>query len=114
MDKLIQNYQEVIEKLLKEYEVFLGEEENVQIQLIFDRENHHYLLAETGWNDIKRIYGTLIHLDIIDDKIWIQHDGTESGIAYELMEMGISKENIVLGFKSLESRKITDFAVCWE
>ncbi len=112
MDNLVKNYQEVIEKLLKEYEVFLGEEENVQIQLIFDQENHHYLLAEAGWNGIERIYGTLIHLDIIDDKIWIQHDGTESGVAYELMEMGISQENIVLGFKSLERRKITDFAVC--
>ncbi|MCP4698378.1 MAG: XisI protein [Gammaproteobacteria bacterium] len=33
----------------------------------------------------------------IDDKIWIQKDNTESGIADELEEAGIPRKNIVLG-----------------
>jgi XisI protein len=53
----------------------------------------------------------LIHLDIIDRKIWIQQDGTEIGIANELVDLGISPQQIVLAFKTLERRKITDFAV---
>jgi hypothetical protein len=40
------------------------------------------------------------NLKLIIDKIWIQRDFTESGIAQELMEMGIPKEKIVLGYRS--------------
>ncbi|MDJ0727939.1 MAG: XisI protein [Prochloraceae cyanobacterium] len=111
MDTLNENVQEIIEKLLKDYAEFLGEDDRVKIELIFDREKKHYLLVETGWENEYRIYGTLIHIDIIDGKIWIQQDGTESGIADELVTMGIPKKSIVLGYKSLNRRKITEFAV---
>ncbi|MGB3512910.1 MAG: element excision factor XisI family protein [Microcoleaceae cyanobacterium] len=66
---------------------------------------------EIGWHHRKRIYGTLIHIDIIDQKIWIQQDGTEEGIANELVHLGISPQQIVLAYKTPERRKITDFAV---
>ena len=29
----------------------------------------------------KRIYGCLIHLEIIDGKIWVQRDDTEDGVS---------------------------------
>ena len=82
------------------------------MELVFDRDRDRYLLVETGWHDGYRIYGTLLHLDIIDNKIWIQHDGTEEGAANELVAAGISKDSIVLGFRSLQERKVTEFAVC--
>ena len=56
-------------------------------------------------------HGCLLHVDIIDGKIWIQRDGTEIGIATQLVEAGVPKNQIVLGFKSPERRKDTDFAV---
>ena len=37
-------------------------------------------------------------------------DGTEEGIALELVAAGIPKEKIVSGFRVLEQRKLTDFA----
>ena len=97
--------------VLQTYLAFLGNDPDTQLQLIVDEQNHHYLLLEIGWQGQRRIYGTLIHLDIIDHKIWIQQDGTETGVAPELMAQGISPQQIVLGFKSLERRQITDFAV---
>jgi hypothetical protein len=48
---------------------------------------------------------------LIDGKVWIQHDGTEDGIAYELEAAGIPKARIVLAFKSLKRRKLTEYAV---
>ena len=42
------------------------------------------------------IYGPVLHLDIIDNKIWIQQDGTEVGIANELVELGVPKQDIIL------------------
>ncbi len=110
MDSLSNNYQEIIEKVIADYADFLGEDENVQIELVFDRLRDRYLLVETGWENGRRIYGTLLHLDIINGKIWIQHDGTEEGIATDLVALGVPKDRIVLGFKSLQRRQITEFA----
>jgi hypothetical protein len=41
----------------------------VQVELVFDREHDRYLLVETGWQNGYRIYGTLLHIDIIDNKL---------------------------------------------
>jgi len=103
MDSLNIQYRDVVD--------FLGNDRQVQVELVFDRENDHYLLVEIGWQNGYRIYGTLLHIDIIDNKLWIQHDGTEEGIADELVADGIPKERIVLGFKPLERRKHTEFAI---
>jgi hypothetical protein len=46
-----------------------------------------------------------------DGKIWIQHDGTEIGIANQLVELGIPKSDIVLAFHSPFKRQFTEFAV---
>ena len=53
----------------------------------------------------------MIHVDLIDDKIWIQYDGTEDGIATELVELGVPKEDIVLGFRHPKLRQYTGFAM---
>lgn len=111
MDSLNIQYREVVEKILKGYADFLGSDDQIQVELVFDRERDRYLLVETGWENGYRVYGTLLHIDIIDNKLWIQHDGTEEGIALELVAAGISKEYIVLAFKSLERRKHTEFAI---
>lgn len=111
MDSLNTQYREVVEKILKDYADFLGSDDQIQVELVFDRERDRYLLVETGWENGYRVYGTLLHIDIIDNKLWIQHDGTEEGIALELIAAGISKEYIVLAFKSLERRKHTEFAI---
>ncbi len=111
MDSLNSNYQEIIEKVISDYASFLGDDDLVQIELVFDRTRDRYLLVEAGWENGRRTYGTLLHLDIINGKIWIQQDGTEEGIANELVALGVPKDRIVLGFKSLQRRLITEFAV---
>ncbi len=111
MDSLNSNYQEIIEKVLSDYDNFLGDDDLVQIELVFDRTRDRYLLVEAGWENGRRTYGTLLHLDIINGKIWIQQDGTEQGIANKLVALGVPKECIVLGFKSLQHRQITEFVV---
>ena len=35
------------------------------------QEAYRYLLVETGWQDNYRIYGNVLHLDIINGKVWI-------------------------------------------
>lgn len=105
------DYRQIIENLLSEYADFLGKDEAIEQELVFDRKRDRYLRVEAGWQDNKRIYGPFLHIDIKDSKVWIQHDDTEDGIAYELEAAGILKDQIVLGYKSLERRKLTDYAV---
>ena len=102
---------QAIIKVLQDYLEFLGSDPESTIQLVIDENQDHYLLIETGWHLNRRIYGTLIHIDIINQKLWIQQDGTEEGIANELVNQGISPQQIVLAYKTLDRRKITDFAV---
>ena len=80
-------------------------------EVVFDEGRDRYLLIILGRANKRYEHGCLIHIDIINRKIWIQRDGTEIGVANELVEAGILKDNIVLGFKSPERRKDTEFAV---
>ena len=68
--------------------------------------------VHVGWHNNERAYGTVIHVDIRDGKIWIQRDLTEEGVASELVELGVPKTDIVLGFKSPFVSEFTGFAVC--
>jgi XisI protein. len=36
-------------------------------------------------------HGAIVHIRLIDGKIWIQYDGTEEGVATELLEAGVPK-----------------------
>jgi hypothetical protein len=50
-------------------------------------------------------------MDLKGDKIWIQRDGTECGVANELVELGVPKEHIVLAYQPPYKRPYTAFAV---
>ncbi|WP_238987010.1 element excision factor XisI family protein [Lyngbya aestuarii] len=56
-------------------------------------------------------YIVVFHLDIIEGKIWVQRDDTEDGITPELVEAGIPKDRIVLGFHLPDVRPYTGFAL---
>jgi hypothetical protein len=48
---------------------------------------------------------------LINGKIWIQYDGKEEGVAAELLEAGVPKTHIVLGFRHPSKRKYSGLAV---
>ena len=101
----------IIETILADYASIPFSYGQIDQQLVFDRERDHYLLMMVGQLNDERQYGALIHVDLIDGKFWIQYDGTERGVATDLLDAGIPKDRIVLGFKSPEIRKHTGFAV---
>lgn len=83
----------------------------VRAKTVFDDDADIYLVVMEGWQDVRRLHGCLVHVEIKDGKIWIQQDGTEHGVATDLLAAGIPKDRIVLGFKSPQSRVHTGFAV---
>ncbi len=104
------NYKELVETILSHHS---GNDldSDTEVQLLFDREREHYQVVHLGWEEQKRVYGCVIHVDIKDGKIWIQRDRTETGIANELVAVGVPKEDIVLAFKAPYLRHLTEFAV---
>ena len=111
MDK-VEQYREIIRNLLLPLTECRFANAKVQNEAIFDREKDHYLVVTTGWEGKdRRVYFTLVHLDIINGKVWIQRDGTEDGIGYELEAAGIPKSDIVPAFHPENVRPHTGYAV---
>jgi hypothetical protein len=110
------NYPNLIQAVLTEY-ADRPPEENVEIQLLFDSDRHHYQMLFVGSEICKtgmhptRVYGCVVHVDIKDGKFWIQRDRTEVGIANLLIEAGVPKTDIVLAFQAPYKRPYTEFAV---
>ncbi|WP_299413820.1 element excision factor XisI family protein [Acaryochloris sp. IP29b_bin.148] len=50
-------------------------------------------------------------MDLVDDKVWIQRDVTEEGIADELVRGGMLKEQIVWAFHKPHIQPYPGFAV---
>jgi len=110
VDKLTR-YRQYIQELLQEYSQYKPSYGEVEVEQIIDPVHDHYQLMSVGWDGDDRIYGCLFHLDIKDGKIWIQHDGTEEGLANRLVAWGVPKTDIVLAFHAPFRRQFTGFAV---
>lgn len=69
------------------------------------------MLFDVGWQQKRRVHGCVTHVQIINGKIWIQRDGIEDGITDELVEAGVPKDKIVLGFQPPNVRPYTGYAI---
>ncbi|MCB1191185.1 MAG: XisI protein [Leptospiraceae bacterium] len=103
-------YRETIKTILQNYSHKPSHGE-IEPEIIIDAKETHFELMHVGWDGPRRVHGSVLHIDIINEKIWIQHDGTPNGIAKELVEAGISKDNIVIAFKPVHVRQYTGYAV---
>jgi hypothetical protein len=110
MDKIAQ-YREYIQKLLAEYAKDDVSTDEVDVQIIFDTERDHYQWMNVGWEDLHRVYMTVMHFDIKNGKIWLQQNLTEENPAEELVKMGVPREDIVLGLHPPYKRPYTDYGV---
>ena len=110
LEDTLKNDRKIIREILTEYALIPYAYGEIERKTVFDSECDRYLLMILGWEGVKHVHGCLIHIEIINDKIWIQRDGTEDGVAEDLLRAGIPKERIVLGFRSPATRKLTEFA----
>jgi len=107
----IEKYRKEVKEIIRQYAKERPLPENVEAQLIFDTEEDHYQLVHVGWNRDQWIHGCVLHMDIKNEKVWIQYNGTEIDIAEELIKRGIPEKNIVIGFHSPYKRQFTQYAV---
>jgi hypothetical protein len=110
MDTL-EAYRQIIQTVLTPYTKIPYSYGELECKLVCDRQADSYLLITLGWEQAKRVHGCLVHLDIIDGKIWVQRDDTEDGVTDELVAAGIPKAHIVLGFHPPDVRQHTGYAI---
>ena len=107
-DKLIK-YRQAVQNLLSRYVAEDVTGEDVEVQLIFDVERDHYQWMNVGWEGLKRVYRSIVHFDIRDNKIWLQQNLTELNPAEDLISMGVKREDIVSGLQPPYKRPYTNY-----
>ncbi|MEM6424289.1 MAG: XisI protein [Cyanobacteria bacterium P01_D01_bin.128] len=71
-----------------------------EADLVFDTTRDRYLVLHSAWRGESRIYGCAMQLDLIDGKIWIQHNSTEIDLYQLLKQQGVEAKDIILGLRS--------------
>jgi hypothetical protein len=110
MDTL-NTYKDIVEQILGVYTTIPYSRGDLRCEAIFDRQRGRFVLMTVGWDDEERVHFPVIHIDIVDGKLWIQTDNTDCAIASELVAAGIPKSDIVLAFRPPEVRNLTEYAV---
>lgn len=112
MDKL-ETYRSLIKRLLTELAELANRHPNPDVELIcaFDENRDQYLLMSVGWQGDRRQRGTPVYIRIRNGKVWVEDEWTDERLVERLVEAGIPKQDIVLGFQAPSLRELTDFAV---
>src|SRR5882672_3317636 len=95
-----ERYREIIHRLLTDYQEFYQRETktDVETEIIADDAHGQYLVMRVGWRGETRVRRPLFYLRLKDGKIWVEEDWTKEGIALELVQAGVPREDIVLAF----------------
>lgn len=110
MDK-IKLYQNIlIEYLEEKAKIKPANQPDIESYVIADRQNNHFQLLQLGWQGTRYVFTVVFHFDIKNGKIWFQRNITEHEVVDVLMEKGVPKEDIVLGFRPPYVRPYTGFA----
>lgn len=113
MDK-VTHYQTIVIELLNYFANLSSSAPSLhelEEQLILDKEHNHFQLLTIGWEGTRRVYYPVFHIDIKNEKIWVQEDATDFDFVGELERRGVPKSDIVLAFYSPPKRVLTEYAI---
>lgn len=107
MDRLT-HYRTLIKQILQSHADLMNSQPvpGEEVDCVFDEQRDHYLLLKYGWPRGKYAHYTKLHVRITENKIRIEEDMTEDGLANELVEAGVPIEDIVLAFNPPDRRSI--------
>jgi hypothetical protein len=107
----LDQWRDTLEKILQYYADIPYRFGDVKTYVVVSRDRNHYLLMHEGWEGKRRVHGSIVHAEFLNDKIWIHFDGIEDGITDELVASGVPKDHIVLAFHPPYVREHTGYAV---
>lgn len=103
-------YAAIVRQVLQDIASLTPTTETVRPEVVCDENLGHYHVGEVGWDANERIDTILVHIDIVDGKVWLQYNGTDLRVAEELVRAGVPRDHIILGFQPPQYRKYTDYA----
>lgn len=105
----VDKYKAIVRELVESIAAISPSTSEVETQKILDDENGHYLLFSVGWEKTRWVYATFVHIDVKPNgRVWLQHDGTDLKIADMMVEKGIPRNNIVIGFQAPHARALME------
>lgn len=104
----LNRYRQIIEQVLETHAKMPAVPETVEGMVVCDPVRDQYLLMDIGWAPYGRAHDVVVHLRLKDGKVWIEWDGIEYGIARDLIEAGITKEDILFALQSRERQPMTE------
>ena len=107
----IERYRQIVRRLIDDYASYKPAYGDIRTEAVVDREHDHYEVIQVGWNGDRRVHGSIIHIDIRNGKVWIEHNGTDARLGEEMNAAGIPSTDIVLGFQPVDVRPLTSFGV---
>ena len=110
MDR-VEQYREAVKKVMRAINDYVSGAPDFQTELVLDDVNGHYELLNIGWHNKRRIHNSVIHIDIRNEKVYVEHDGTDLEVVKDLLEAGIPAKHIVLGFHLPQHRQYTEFGI---
>jgi hypothetical protein len=112
MDNKVKEYTDILIKVLEEHAVYMNSNNSTDYELITDEKHGHYSLIYTGWRKDIFDFTILFHFQIKPTgKVWLLVNNTDILITDELVERGIPKSDIVIGFIPESLRQYSGFAV---
>jgi hypothetical protein len=107
----LKKYREIAKEVLTRYTEGSYINGDIEDVVVFDEVKDRYLVMSMGWRQHPpgRVHDCIVQVDIIDGKLWVQGDNTDVGLAGELEEAGVPRSDIVLGFRTPEQRRLTDY-----
>ena len=70
----------------------------VETEIVCDDCNGQYMVMRVGWRHAMRGRRPAFYLRLKNEKIWIEEDWTQQGIASELERVGVAPDDIVPAF----------------
>jgi hypothetical protein len=107
----IDDYRRIVQSVLAPFAERQYAYGDIHNELVFDTVRDRYLVVSVGF-DYRgvRVDACLVHIDIIDGKVWLQRDNTSDIVADQLIECGVPQSDIVLGFHPPDLRAVSGFA----
>jgi hypothetical protein len=107
----VNTYRDVVERILGEYAAIPYRHGDLICEAIFDRERGRFMLITVGWDNGQRVHYPVIHIDLVNGKLWIQVNNTDCDIGEELVAAGVPKSDIVVAVHPPDARRHTEYAI---
>jgi hypothetical protein len=106
----LNRYREILQRVIEKHAAMKPSNRRIDSIAIADTKTDNYLMMDIGHDEVGRAHDVIIHLRLRDDgKVLIEWDGIEYGVARDLVEAGVAKEDILFNMYR-EPRPLTELA----